>query len=542
MEIKTALEKIGSVLKYAWGLLLVMLTGIFLRAYNYSDWLRFCPDQVRDAGIIRGALESGGTLPLLGAQAGSTNFYLGPLHYYFQIISSKLMGISPSVLAYPDLIFSILTIPLSFFFFRKLLNRRKSLILTLFLSLSFFMIMGARHASNINAVPFFVLLFLYASNEMMDEKNKKSLFWPVIFGLSIGAGIQLHTLLFLTFPVVAFVILTYNFWRKRLDIRTVVLVALAFLAVNFSQILYEINSEQSNVVQLFRGVDSESKIDDDLSKNVGHILSCQVQANLHIATSLENVDNCGNIFKGKRYLKAPGMFGSTFVYYLTTALSLLLSIAGYFFWVMRSRTEINPMRRRFLRILAGYNIISLMVMVPVASQIESHYFVVLFIVPFVMAGLIMEQMEKSEKGFWQQAAKALVVIFIISNLFVVWKESEAYRKEMASDTDNCVLGEMHPMAAYIAVSSEGHRQVYMAGKEVYLNRFYKSLNYLSQISGTAIIKLDEKKEPDAGVPLFYITGSESNDNEIGESIGDHVIKDMKEFQKIKIFKLDNQKK
>jgi len=96
----------------------VILAAIFLRAWHFHDWLFFKMDQARDALLIKQALGNGlGWLPLLGPKAGGTHLNLGPAFYYFQYISAFLFqSAHPAVLAYPDLLFSILSIPLFYFF------------------------------------------------------------------------------------------------------------------------------------------------------------------------------------------------------------------------------------------------------------------------------------------------------------------------------------------------------------------------------------------------------------------------------------------
>ncbi len=100
---------------WVWILLLIIGSGIFLRTYHFHDWLRFSPDEARDATIINNALNKKNALPLLGPQAGNTKFYLGPLYYQAEYVSALIFGNSPDKLAYPDLFFSIMTIPLLFF-------------------------------------------------------------------------------------------------------------------------------------------------------------------------------------------------------------------------------------------------------------------------------------------------------------------------------------------------------------------------------------------------------------------------------------------
>ena len=99
-------NKVKSIPKYFWVLLLITVLGFFLRTYNFHDWLRFNMDQGRDATLISAVIDKDIALPLIGPRAGGTDFHLGPMSYYFQIISAKVFGNYPDKMAYPDLFFS----------------------------------------------------------------------------------------------------------------------------------------------------------------------------------------------------------------------------------------------------------------------------------------------------------------------------------------------------------------------------------------------------------------------------------------------------
>ena len=133
-------EKIKKIPTFVWILAVIILVGIFLRAYNFHDWLEFRNDQSRDAFLVRDVIDGNLAWPLLGPKMSFTGtlynsdeanaFHLGPMYYYFQIISAKIFGDYPDKLAYPDLLFSILSIPLLYFFLNIYFSRKLSLSLT----------------------------------------------------------------------------------------------------------------------------------------------------------------------------------------------------------------------------------------------------------------------------------------------------------------------------------------------------------------------------------------------------------------------------
>jgi len=120
--------------------ILIFSVGVFLRTYHFRDWLQFGPDQVRDISANQNIIEGRAPWPLLGPEIGNIKYNLGPIYYYFQILSGKIFGVLPETMAYPDLLFSILTIPLFYFFLKKYFTPDLSLTLTGLFSISLFIV------------------------------------------------------------------------------------------------------------------------------------------------------------------------------------------------------------------------------------------------------------------------------------------------------------------------------------------------------------------------------------------------------------------
>ena len=110
-NLKSFIARIPS---YFWIVVLILIVGIFLRTYNFHNWLRFNADQGRDSEVISRVVEENSAWPLLGPKAGGTEFKLGPAFYYFEIVSAKIFGDYPDKMAYPDLLTSVLSIGLLF--------------------------------------------------------------------------------------------------------------------------------------------------------------------------------------------------------------------------------------------------------------------------------------------------------------------------------------------------------------------------------------------------------------------------------------------
>ena len=163
-------------------LLLIIMAGTFLRVYQYHDFLRFNADQSRDATLVRDYLAGKEELPLLGPKAGGTSFRVGPAFYYFQIASAKIFGSHPDTVAYPDLLFSLLALPLLFFFLRKYFDSKTALLLVALFAVSLYAIKYSRFAWNPNSLPFWSMLFLYGLHEIMVERERIWKWWAVLTG------------------------------------------------------------------------------------------------------------------------------------------------------------------------------------------------------------------------------------------------------------------------------------------------------------------------------------------------------------------------
>jgi 4-amino-4-deoxy-L-arabinose transferase-like glycosyltransferase len=236
---------------------IIMIAAFAIRSYHFSDWLYFQGDQARDAYLVGGAYENGiGDLPLLGPRAGGTFTRLGPIFYYFQYIAVRIFGnSSPAVFAFPDLLFSILTIPLLYLFLRKFFKASWSILLTLLYSVSLYAVQYSRFAWNPNSLPFFNLLFFYAFlNVFHAEENKKKIIWSAVAGLAYAVASQLHFLSLGGIPIIAalFIVLRFKYIRSLKNFKwwKYILVALLVVVVFyipfiFSEILTHGNNSLS---------------------------------------------------------------------------------------------------------------------------------------------------------------------------------------------------------------------------------------------------------------------------------------------------------
>ncbi len=197
-------------------LCIIILAAFFVRSANFHDWLYFKADQTRDATHSRSALNNGpGELPLLGPKAGGTRLHLGPVYYYFQYFSALVFqSAQPHIFALPDLIFSILTIPLFYYFLRQFFSKEISLLTITTFSFSYILTQYSRFGWNPNSVPFWGLLFVLSVYKAATIQNKKTAgCWLLSAAAAYSVVSQLHFVALAGFPIVA--VIFWLFWRPR---------------------------------------------------------------------------------------------------------------------------------------------------------------------------------------------------------------------------------------------------------------------------------------------------------------------------------------
>lgn len=187
-------------------LALIIAAACFVRIYNFNDWLYFKGDQARDARNVMQAYENGpGDLPLLGPKAGGTYLRLGPAFYYIEYLSAVVFGSTePYVMAYPVLLFAILSIGVFYLLVKDYFSKKMALMVTALFAFSFVMVEYSRFAWNPNPLPFWSLLFVLGLLKSVTTENKnKAGLWLVAVFFSYGIISQLHFVALLGFPVVA---------------------------------------------------------------------------------------------------------------------------------------------------------------------------------------------------------------------------------------------------------------------------------------------------------------------------------------------------
>ncbi len=397
--------------EFNWKIILffiIIALAIFLRVYHFHDWLIVKADQVRDASMVLRSYEGGpGELPLLGPKAGGTLLRLGPAFYYFQYISAVTFGSAdPPVLAYPNLLFSILTLPLFYFFVRRYFSQNWAMALTGAFSFSFMAVEYSRFAWNPNSLPFFTLLFLHALLNIFDTRTQKGkVGWYAAAGLSFAVASQLHFSSFLALPFVAllFLILNRKAVREVVTPYRVVLFLGIILLFYMPVIISDVINKGDNVQQFISSVSGKSS-DRSLMKNIAKDL----------------------YYFGKYFLRIiSGYLGSNKLWHQFAWIFIVAALwSGYKLY----RKEQESHKKNFLLVCGIIFFVYILLYIPLAYTIDKpRFFLSVIFIPFVLIGVLGNYLARMSG---RQITRIFVAVLLIASFAGNTYATSSWLREM----------------------------------------------------------------------------------------------------------------
>jgi len=396
-------------------ILLIAITtlGAFLRFYDFFDLLLFEVDQARDYNLI-GQILTGNfsEFPLVGPKAGGTFFRLGALYYLPALFFAFAFGLSPHILALPEVLLSVAVIPLFFIFLREFFNEKISLRLTFLWAISLFFVEYAHFSWNPNYIPFFFILTLYATLRYSRDERRRVL-WLTIMALSGGFLMQLHTVTLVAVPLIWGI---YFIFQKKKIIWKHWVIFWAVMGIMFSPlILNDLLTKGENIKEFQKAFVSRSTRDENptLSKSVFMNIYNTTRNYSIILTSqnyvkdLKRVDSSENlrelIVQNKSEINSVAAF-LFFGFAFGAGLVLIV------FSILKTKEE---WKRNFLVLIFITQAVFFLIFMPLALRMDSRYFFPVAIMPFVFLGMIFEFMEKT---FWR--GKFLAGIFFVLLIFL----------------------------------------------------------------------------------------------------------------------------
>lgn len=528
---------------------LVIAIGAFLRLYHFSDWLHFELDQARDARVIDWAIENGITsLPLLGPRAAGSYLRLGPVFYYFEYLGAIIFGNNPAGIASFILIFSILTIPLIYIFFKQYFSPKKSLILMGLFSVSLFFVLYSRFAWNPNVLPFFILLFLLAIIKAVDKEEKYKNLWLIIAFATLGIATQLHFLAFMILPIVLVIFLVWKRQKIKLKIWSL---SIATLLILYSPVIInEMMTGWDNTSEFIKAVSGKSEESDHSLVEKG-IRNYEEQSISYfmLMSGLEKgeLPKITSRFEVRSLIKTKCDDDCEKGWPLGLV-SLLFFSSGIYLLVKNWLKEKNERLKNFL----GANLIlfgvSFAVFTPLAYDLSPRFFLLAAPLPFLFFGLIMAFLEK-KMGWKGQILVMVIVIFLLFSNVLKIKErfgqlamapTASFKIEpdrILKERDRVPLGQQLIVSEYIKEKYDQNKfPVYIDSPSFYQRSFIYNLIKL----GIPSTNFDsDKKTIYANANYFLVYRTVSNyTNNIAEYEGRYNVISKKSFGTITVFNLE----
>ncbi len=533
---------------HLWMLLVIVLFGVFLRGYHFHDWMDFGSDQVKDMNVVNSVVVSHSAWPLYGpdmshsgAGGHSRRFLLGPMYYYFEIVSASIFGNYPDQLAYPDLVFSILSIPLLYYFCRRVFGIGLSLAMTGIYTISFFALSFSHSAWNVNSIPFWTLAFLLALYRFISDGERTSWWWVAVLGVVLGVGVQLHVILLVLFPVVIFfacvVFLHKEYGNPWVWRRLGVIIAL-LLVLNLGQIIGEVRDGFMNSKVFLIPLIQPNKDTDSLPLRALNELNCVTQANTHMVFGLSRNVCDLTLMRGVSHwgiMTRHDLFDR--IYLAKFVIVLLFSLVGYGLFIRYFRREQEAGRRRFLGLMLLYVSLSYLVMLPLEADL-ARYFVHMFFIPLFFLGFIAWYLsEQLPRRVGRTIIGALFLFIVAANAIVVGNAARVYAAKERTDLDIIVLGELESALDFMRNNSGGQKEIRVIcnlDQRVYMGSF----GYIAKKSGVDIVRLYESSVVPDGTDIFFITSTSWKDDT--GFMENYAIEDRIHFGEVEIYKLRRQ--
>ena len=515
-----------------WIFLCILAGAIFVRTYQFDTWLYFKMDQSRDAFLVSNSVRDGlGSLPLLGPRVGAVHLEhgllrVGPIFYYFQYVAGILFHSTEAyVFAYPDLFFSILTIPLLFFFVRMFFSARHTLMIVAMYSFSFLIIQYSRFAWNPNSLQFFALLTFFGLLKLLNaEKEKRQRWWLAVWATGLAIGSQLHFFGFFSLIGISGLMIAvhYEMWKvgtwrlllrrevwRRLALSALIVVSVFgffYTPVIISDVMKHGENSQ-NFLETLVAKPSKQAFTDKVVKNVTE--------SLHYYCLL-TTSRCYTSDMSKEWP-------------ITSALTGLLLLSGVLLaWRGVRRTAINKLQRDFLALLLIWVGVFFVLSIPFSYQLRPRFYIVVFPLPFLFLGLIYQYLEErfGRKAIGISFALTALVLFYNIKGIRAWFHEQALSQTQSLDIkrtlilkakDGVTLGELKGVADFMYAKHKPGNTMYYYVKPEHINPMRYML-FMKNDPQLVYVPMQINKNPNA--EYFAIVPSDSGISKVTKKFGD----------------------
>lgn len=476
----------------------IIALGIFLRTYHFSDWLHFEIDQSYDTLIVSQAVENGvGNLPLLGPTAGGgRSLRLGPAFYYLEYASAKIFGDTPQGYAILVLIFSLLSLPLFYFFCKRYFSAVIALALLLAWASSLYLVAYSRFSWSPNVLPFLTLAFAYALLRSVDREEQKKERWFLLTAFLLAIVTQIHFNAFFIFPVVTILFLLLT--RPRLKLRTWLFAILIFIAAYAPVVISEVKTHGQNLSYFFEKLDNGQGEKFVLGEKITQTFQYTASEYFLALTGIDHINDSNK-------LSGYGFVGKDAFPWRVGALIILAVVVGILsVSLKREKDQKRKDILLFSSVLFFVSTLYFLSLLRVNHEIYPRFFLTVIILPFIFLGLLLEKLtfKKLGKVSFILPLSLILLLFsinvpVLMNYFLQLQEVDkkplvVMTEDIFPNTARVTLTQQYAITDYIeARVQENGYPVYLAAKHEYEPIFWyhlekKGILYHKTLNGQAV--------------------------------------------------------
>ncbi|MDR3583429.1 MAG: hypothetical protein P4L62_03665 [Candidatus Pacebacteria bacterium] len=199
--------------------------------------------------------------------------------------------------------------------------------------------------------------------------------------------------------------------------------------------------------------------------------------------------------------------------------------------------EKDARKNNFLALVALFNFVSYILIIPVISSMAVSYFIILLFVPFVLLGLMFRYIEENMKLSGIGLILFLAAVLMIFSLQAEKSDADLYVARLDNNVENSDLGAIEDISAYILDNSSFAPKIYLSGRKDYLNRFSGSLTYMIGRQGRQLVSLDisDSDTLRSGQTFFYVQKSGKGSVTRNEEIGGYAAVDGERIGGVEIY-------
>jgi hypothetical protein len=363
-----------------WVLILILLVGLFLRAYHPLQLFQYDHDHDLTGWFIRDVLINH-HLRLIGQETSSHGIFIGPYFYYLQIPFYLLTRLDPVGSLLLPIILGVFAIWSVYFVLKNIFSKNVGLIGALVYSISVLIVFTDREVVPTMPVMLWTVWFLFAIWKILNGKRHGYLIIGILFGLIWSLNLQLVIL----FPLI---FLAQYVSGKRIRIKELLIGIIIAVVLNIPFAAFEVR----------HGFQQTKALVSSLTSNKDYVAGT--------ATGfLPKLDRTMQIV----YKNSTNIFGGN-VLNMNAMIMFWLLTAVFLFFVYKKKID-----RKLGLLLFIWQITYVLFFTKISLNISEYYLNGMNIIYILIAAVGISELTQKKKT--KIIGYLLIGIFVIANLY-----------------------------------------------------------------------------------------------------------------------------